>query len=184
VGLLNPRAFFLVVTLFWFNLSLTLGDAVVDPKEIPLEYQVKSAFVFNFARFVSWPDGTFPTVDSPIIIGVLGRGEFLDALRHTIAGKTVEGRPLEVKKVESVETLAHVLVLSKSEAQAFPSLLKALRGKPVLTISEAASFLKHGGMVQLSVDDDQVRFTINREPIQKAGLSASSQMLQYAKKVR
>ena len=38
-----------------------------------LEYQVKAAFLFNFAKFVEWPADAFEGPQDPVAICVLGR---------------------------------------------------------------------------------------------------------------
>ena len=158
--------------------------AVARAQDIELEYQVKSAFVFNFARFVKWPAAAFAAPDSPIVIGVVGHDAFIDALQNTIPGKTVEGRTVVVKPYEGAGTPVHLLVISKYETKRAAELVKQLRGQPVLTISESSKFLRMGGMIRLSVQEDKVRFAVNLPAVSEAGLNVSSQMLQYAQVVR
>src|SRR6478672_2249385 len=63
----------------------------------PGEYQIKAAFIYNFAKFVEWPASALPTPTSPIVIGVLGENPFGDTLEKTVHNKAVEDHPLQVK---------------------------------------------------------------------------------------
>jgi len=38
----------------------------------PGEYEVKAAFLFNFTKFLEWPDGSFDSPHAPIVIGIIG----------------------------------------------------------------------------------------------------------------
>jgi hypothetical protein len=161
-------------------LPLVFGADQLLDSDISLEYQVKSALVFNFARFVTWPAGTFAAPDSPLVIGVYGRGPLTSALKQTLEGKTVEGRRVLVQSVEDVSAPMQILVVSPSRAARTSELIEALASRPVLTVGEAPSFIKHGGMIRLDLAEDKVRFFINQPAVDRAGLVISSQMMQYA----
>ncbi len=160
---------FLVLWLAVFAAGAALASGDED---IALEYQVKAAFIFNFARFVTWPAGTFPSSESPLLIGLLGHDPFSEALQKTLDGKMVEGRPLVVKQLASADSPAQILVV--------PPAVKPPAGRPMLTVSESKTFLKEGGMIRLDVVEDKVRFSINQAAVDQSGLTISSQMLQYA----
>jgi hypothetical protein len=60
------------------------------------EYEIKAAYLFNFAKFVEWPAGTFDSNTSPILIGILGEDPFGDSLNRTIEGKSINGHPIRL----------------------------------------------------------------------------------------
>ncbi len=62
------------------------GGAEID------EYQVKAAFLFNFAKFVEWPAQAFKSADEPIGVCVLGPNPFGASLSKVVAGKVVGNR--------------------------------------------------------------------------------------------
>src|SRR5437867_3549846 len=68
----------------------------------PTEYQIKAAFLYNFARFVEWPRSTFPDSASPVVLGILGEDPFGDEIDQLVWGKTVDGRPLTVRRLQDV----------------------------------------------------------------------------------
>ena len=90
---------------------LTVGGVAAARDSVTLEYQVKAAFLFNFAKFVQWPPTAFAGVTSPIIIGILGESPFHDDLARTIRNKTVDDHPLLIKELHSPKdaTNCHIL---------------------------------------------------------------------------
>ena len=74
-------------------LACLLTGAAVSAQGVPLEYQVKAAYLYNFTKFVDWPPDSFGEGD-PLTICIAGRNPFGSALSTTIAGETLAGRPL------------------------------------------------------------------------------------------
>ena len=151
-----------------------------DPS--PGEYVVKAAFLYNFAKFVEWPEQAFSDDNSPIILGILGEDPFREAI-ETIRGKAVRRRRLLVKKAARVEDLkgCHMIFISSSEKYKLPQVLKLLDGNNVLTIGDMEDFAKKGGIVNFIKDGNKVRFEINIDSAKAAGLKISSKLLKLAK---
>jgi YfiR/HmsC-like len=149
------------------------------------EYQVKAAYLFNFLKFVEWPDDSFADSLAPIVIGVVGEDPFGSALPQVTIGKTVQGRDLVIHKYHSGEDLrgAHILFISPSEKKRLPMILSSLRGSSVLTVADTEGFLDAGGMIQFLNENDRVRFAISVEATSRAKLKMSSKLLSLAKVV-
>jgi hypothetical protein len=152
----------------------------------PTEYQIKAAFIYNFARFVDWPTQAFASATSPMVIGVIGENVFGNNLEQIISGRSIQGHPLEFKQFTSVTdaTNCQVLFISASEKKHFSQILDQLRNTSVLTVSETDNFIETGGMINLLIVEDKVRFEINNEAAKKAGLTISSKLLSLAIKVQ
>ncbi|HTR41116.1 MAG TPA: YfiR family protein [Pseudomonadales bacterium] len=149
----------------------------------PTEYQIKAAFIYNFARFVEWPAEAFASTNSPMVIGVLGKNVFEDSLQRTINGKVIKGHPLQFKAFNSPEeaTNCHVLFISTSEKNRMPKILAQLQGTSILTVTENTdTFTASGGMINLVIVEDKVRFQINNDAAKKSGLIISSKLLSLA----
>jgi hypothetical protein len=148
----------------------------------PTEYQIKAAFIYNFARFVEWPAQAFADTNSPMIIGVLGENVFGDSLEQAINGKAIKGHPLQFKAFNSAEeaTRCQVLFISTSEKNHLSKILARLQGTSVLTVSETDNFINDGGMINLVIVNDKVRFQINNDAAKKAGVIISSKLLRLA----
>jgi hypothetical protein len=147
------------------------------------EYQIKAAFLFNFAQFVLWPATAFTNTSEPFQIGVLGDSRFDNALQETVRGETIQGRPIVIVQSSQVEKLAacQILFICKSEAGHFDDVFQKLDSKPVLTVSEDAGFIRHGGIINFYREGPKVRFEINPEAADKNGLKLGSQLLGVGK---
>ncbi len=146
------------------------------------EYLVKAAFLYNFAKFVEWPEAAFSDPRSPIKLCILGEDPFGVAL-ETIRGKAVRGRKLEIKKITRIEDLekCHILFISSSERDQLPQVLDLEKMPNVLTVGDMESFAGEGGVVNLVKVGNKIKFEINMEAAWKAGLKISSKLLKLAK---
>ena len=150
------------------------------------EYQVKAAFLYNFARYVSWPKDSFPDDRAPILLGVVGKDPFGGALEQTIKGKTINGRELVLKRVTRQQDLKgfHILFVSSSEAQYLSQIMEKLKGESVLTVGEPEGFTLAGGIINLIMEENRVHFEINIVSAEQARLKISSKLLALAKVVK
>jgi hypothetical protein len=173
---MKPRALLLLLLVaVWCSPGLTQskGEDEVFP-----EYRLKAAFLYNFAKFTTWPSNSFATARSPLKIGIIGEDPFGPLLPQTIEGKLVHGRKLEIVRRQISDDLAdcHMLFISSSETEHLPKILSLLRGRPVLTISELERFAQTGGMIRIFVKEKNVRFDINVQAVEAAGLQMSSKL--------
>ncbi len=150
------------------------------------EYEVKAAFLFQFALYVEWPASSFSDAQTPITIGLLGKNPFDDFLRKAIEGKTVNRRKLVIKHCADLDEArqCHLLFISSSEKKSLPRILKGLRNASVLTVGDVEDFASQGGIINLVVIEKTVRFEVNPSVAERAGLKISSQVLELARIVR
>ena len=154
-------------------------DAVAQAR--PSEYAVKAAYLLNFGRFVKWPSdhqGSFN-------ICVLGRDPFGGELDRTVAGESVSGHPVAVRRLDSTHDAGAcaILFIGTTERSRLASILEELRHKPVLTVSDMPDFVDRGGIIQFEIQQDRVRFDVNRAAAREAGLTLSSDLLKVAARV-
>jgi hypothetical protein len=149
------------------------------------EYQIKAAFLFNFAKFVEWPPSSFPDGSTPLRICVLGRDPFGEELRNIIMQKKVSGRTLEVDQVVDPKEARNcqILFIASSEKTPVNQILQALRGANVLTVGDTKGFVQQGGMINFVLENDRVQFEVNPKAAEQAGLKISSKLLSVAKLV-
>ena len=145
------------------------------------EYQVKAAFLFNFAKFVEWPPGAFSSPSEPIGICVLGQNPFGSVLEETVRGKVVANRTFVVLQNPDAQHVSkcHIVFVSASEGKHF-LILEELKNKRVLTISETDGVNWGGGVIGLSLKDGRVRIEIDPAAAERAGLRISSKLLGLA----
>jgi len=150
------------------------------------EYQVKAAFLYNFAKFVEWPANVGAGSDVPLVIGVLGKDPFGREIDRAVEGKTVNGRRLMIKRFSSLEAYeyCHILFVSSSERNNLPQIIAAVRNSSVLTVSETDRFAHIGGIINFVTIENRIRFEINQAAAERAGLKISSKLLSLGRVVR
>jgi hypothetical protein len=158
---------------------LLWGQRVSGQPAVSKEYQVKAAFLFNFAQFVEWPPAAFKNPDSPLSIGILGEDPFGSALEETVKGESIRNRKLIIKRSRRAEDLngCQLVFIAKSEKTKLSDALTKLTGKGILTVSEIEGFGLRGGMFNFFIEGNKVRFEINPAAAQHEGLKISSQLL-------
>jgi YfiR/HmsC-like len=157
--------------------------AVATQAQSATEYQVKAAFLFNFAKFVEWPPDAFAGAESPLQICVLGQDPFGHDFEQAIEDKTVNGHRIEVLHPSGVPQAraCQIVFVGSSEKRQVHEILRALRGASVLTVGDTAGFAKMGGMINFVLDDNRVRFEINVKASERAHLKVSARLLTVAK---
>jgi len=158
--------------------------ATITTAETPvlLENQVKALFLFNFAKYVDWPSQAFPSDNATIVIGLVGEGSFGDDFKQVIAGKTINGRTVVVKRVagEQEYKSCHILFISASQKDHLAEILSAVKGSAILTVGETEQFLAQDGMINLRKKENKIRLEINLGAAQRANLKLSSKLLGVA----
>ena len=164
---------------------LLVASAALAEQSAFSEYQVKAAFLYNFAKFIEWPEKALGASNEPIVVAVLGDDPFGEILDQTLAGKTVGGHPLSVKRFSRSTDLerCHILFVADSEAGRAAEILARIDASPTLTVGEAARFAERGGMIGFAIEERRVRFDVNLKAVRAAGLNPSSQLLKVARKV-
>lgn len=172
----------------WPLLAFALGVPLAAPAQQvdaapPSVESLKAAFVYKFTLLVTWPDEAFDGPDAPFSLCVLGGDPFAGALEEAVAGRSSQGRALEVRRVETPAPSCHVLYVAADAEPALRGSLSSVRRAPMLTIGETAAFADLGGVIYLLVDDGRMRFEIDRGAARDAGLEISSRLLQVARAV-
>jgi len=187
-------------------LFLVLNTPKARAEAVPnKEQQIKAAFIYNFIKFVDWPEEKMADSNEPIIIGIIGSKDFVKAVEPLIR-KKIKNRNISIKyfedyeklkksqddddrqwnqKMESLKT-CHLLMFCICDSVRIKDLsqiIKALKGSPVLTVGETAGFLEFGGIINFLMEDKKVRFEINVTAAKKNKLTISSKLLRLAKRV-
>ena len=158
---------------------ITLSAKAEEP--LLHEYRVKTAFLYNFAKFVQWPEAAFVDLKSPVTICILGKDPLIDVLQ-SLTAKTIQGRRIVVSYSKNVMSVkgCHILFVAKSEKSRIKHTISKLKGSPVLTVSDVDDFVKAGGMIGMVRVENKIRFHINLVSAQDSGLTISSQLLKLA----
>ena len=146
------------------------------------EPALKAAFIYNFARFTTWP-ADLPSTDS-FVICVLGDAAVGDALATRSRGAPAHGPPnrRHVRRHHGLQSAgAGSSTCPASQSARRRSVVGELRDAPVLTISNIEGFASAGGMTQFFFEHGQLRFRIHHESAKRAGLQISSRLLVMAR---
>jgi hypothetical protein len=148
----------------------------------PGEYEVKAAFLCSFPDFVEWPSRT----NDVVTIGVLGEDPFGSSLVETVRARARESRTLVVRHLNRLDEAreCQVLFVSESETPRLGQIFRTLDGATILTVSDIAGFAGRGGVIGFTLEEKRVRFEINTDAAERAGLRVSSRLLKLAHIVR
>ncbi len=142
------------------------------------EYLIKAVFLYNFAKFTTWPAESFPDPQAPLRLCIFGEDPF-GAAMESIEGKSIKQRPLAVIRIVQVADAerCHILFISTSEEERLRTILDDLRDRPILTIADMPDFARAGGTINLKTVEDRIRFDINVDAANAAALKLSSKLL-------
>jgi len=176
----KAAAIFLLACGLWAAPGALAATARTPEKD--LEYGLKAAFLFNFAKFVDWPPAAFEPA-APFTLCVFGDDPFGAVLDSTVAGEAVAGRPIAVRRGTRIADLkgCHILFVSRAERGRLPEVLAAVRGGNALTVGESDGFLADGGMIRFYLEANKVRFAVNLAAVERSPLKISSKLLRLAR---
>jgi len=149
------------------------------------EYSIKAGYLYNFSKYVSWPEATFPTPTAPLAICIVGEDPFGYRLDQAIAGKTAgDGRPLEVRRTmsEGSGTLkdCQIVFISNSERKRVSAVVAALKGTNAFSVADFSPFAEQGGIANLRVDGTRVKVDLNMNAASRANLKISGKLQQVS----
>ncbi|MCK4663806.1 MAG: YfiR family protein [Bacteroidales bacterium] len=148
------------------------------------EYEVKSAYIFNFTKFVQWSESSFNSPNSPYIIGIYKNTSFGLVLKKTIEDRTVHGRKFIIKYINSPESIenCHILFLSRISKSELLMVLEHVNQFDILTVgNNIDNFCESGGIINFTKQYSRYRFEINNDAALKSKISISSKLLVLAK---
>jgi uncharacterized protein DUF4154 len=157
--------------------------AAEDPES--LELRVKAAFLYKFAGYVEWPPNSFARPETPVTIGVIGAEPLATELALAVTGRTVNDRPVTVKRLKAGESLAgiHVLFVGRAENARLGQLAQSAQPRSILTVTESDGALARGSVINFVLTGGRVRFEIALDSAEKSGLKLSSRLLAVAQQV-
>ena len=145
--------------------------------------RVKAAFLYHFATYVNWPEAR--NASDVFTIAVVGADAVAMELERFLPGHTIQGRPMEVRRLRSIVELDHgeVLFIGAEENHRLADYLERVQSRPMLVVTDVPGGLREGAMINFRIVDDRVRFEISQRAAQGAGLELSSRLLSAAMSV-
>jgi hypothetical protein len=166
-----------LILMLYISISISPANA---QKKIYGEYEVKAAFIYNFLKFIEWPEGSFS--DGTINLCILGDDPFGTVI-NPVEGDFKKDKKIVIKRYNKPTGIegCHVLFICRSEKRHLSEILNSIKGMKVLTISDTEGFAKQGVVINFYIEEDKVRFEINKDAADKAGLKISSRLLNLAR---
>jgi hypothetical protein len=160
-------------------------EARAQPALQGSEQGVKAAFLYRFGDYVEWPAQAFSAPSSPLNIGVLGADAVADELAQMIAGRTVAGRAVNVRKLKRGDSVAglHVLFIGREVGARLSQVIAEAKGERMLVVTDSDGALGQGSMINFVTIDDRVRFDVAPAAAERSELKISSRLLSVARRV-
>jgi hypothetical protein len=122
-------------------------------------------------------------------ICILGKDPFGEVLDSTVEGASIDGRKITVKRLVNAADISKdiapcsILFVSISEEGRLAPLLAAAQRQGLLTVSDIPHFAEHGGIIGLVMQENKIRFEVNRGAAEQSHVALSSELLKVAVRV-
>lgn len=197
---MKTKVYILLLILILAAVSSVIADTKAE-STTSREFRIKAAFLYNFIKFIDWPEEKMPDNDEPIIIGIVESKGFIKAF-DPIKNKKVKGKKIILRQFDKLGELdenkdqsqwmhkiaalkkCHILFFchfTNKETQ--NQIIKDLSGFSVLTVGHAEGFIESGGNINFIKEGQKVRFEINLKTSKQNELKIKSRFLKLAKRV-
>ena len=135
--------------------------------------ELQAAYLYNFSKYITWPNEPFS-----FTIGIMGETEIIDDLQKILKGKKVRGKEIELKTIKTIEEgkQYQIIYLSSNASDILSSLNRSIVDKNILVVTED-DLVKNGAIISFFVDDEKLKFKINKKMLMKSGLQAADGLL-------
>ncbi len=170
----SPRATRGLATTLLVTLAVLCFVGHGTAENLTSEFQ--SEFIRRFPKFIEWPA---ESIDQSFVIGVMGRSDLLPALTKAMVGSNIKGKPVDVRRVSDLPGLdsCNIVFVSSSKRGQLEEILSRVKRKPILTISDTKGFGRRGVIINFTIQDDAIRFEINKNSAEDAGLRLAAQLI-------
>lgn len=152
--------------------------------DIPVEYQVKAAYLGKFLKYIDWQVPPNGEKHDELVIGVMGDQQMWEAV-SAFAEKRILNRTLKLRRVVGMEDMqgCRLLFIGVSEKWRLAQIVESAGRQHLLTVSDIRRFVHAGGVIGFVNRGRTVRFEINNKAARMAGATISSQLLRLAETV-
>lgn len=142
-------------------------------------HEIYTMMVFNFTKYVQWPDADKP---GEFIIGVIGNEEVYKTLSTWYNGKTKGAKTYVIKKFSNATELSEcaVVYIDKSKSSEFEAVNNKVRGKGTLVVTDRNGLGSKGSCINFKTVDDKLKFELNQKAIEATNLKVSSALTSMA----
>jgi hypothetical protein len=163
------------------------GHPLPAAPAVSKEHQVQAAFIYNFAKYIQWPEKRLAGATAPLVIVVLGDSPVADELTKVVFGRQANGRGIIVRSstdpAASTAAEAHLVFVPAGQEGRFAEAAEAWSREAVVTVGESDRFAALGGIITFKREGDKVRFAVNLDAAEQADVRLSAQLLKLASAV-
>lgn len=161
---------------FLFALLMLLQWSVSNAQ---VNYKIHSLFMYKFTQYIEWPD---KQSSGDFVIGVVGNSKITPELEALASTKKVGTKTIVIKKMSASADMSacHIVFVSESSSGSLGAISGKLAGKPVLVVSETSSGAKKGAGINFIIEDDKMKFELNKSAVEKQSLKVSGDLAKLA----
>jgi hypothetical protein len=159
-------------------LTLSILPTALAQSGEGVEYPVKLAFLYNFTKFIEWPSASYHDPGASLTICIVGHDPFDRDLEEQLRARKVKGHPVGLRTLRPDDSPAgcHIVFVPATENALTAKIVRDLKGSSALTVGETAGFALLGGIINLTVESNRVRFEVNLPAAPRSGLKISSHL--------
>jgi len=143
------------------------------------EYSLKAAFIYRFTEYVDWEN---MAKGQEFKIAILGDTPLTGNLINIAENAEVGNRKIDVEEFDNLNEIdeCQILFVSRDISVPLQSILNKFEGKETLIVTERDGYGEKGSCINFFLSESKIKFEVNLEAVEKAGLAVSSQLLQHA----
>ena len=158
-----------------FCASVFVGTALAAEEDT-----IRAAYLYNFAKYIQWPDEQ----RSALRLCIVGDDDH-DSAFESLNGKPVRDMKVSVRRAVNVPEIPQcdLLFVPAKYTDLLERVRRAIDGYPILVVTESSDSLPKGAMIAMIRSENHIVFEVDVIAVRQAGLQASGKMLQLARKV-
>jgi hypothetical protein len=146
------------------------------------EQKIKAGLVYNLLKYTAWPKESALNTTGKLQICLLGEDPF-DGYLAPLEGRTAQQTPIAISHIKNTSETEQcsVIIIHRNQAHNLPELLRVIKGKNILTVSDIDQFAQQGGMIEMAKEGAKISLYINKNAVISSGLDIQDPMLKLAK---
>lgn len=158
---------------------IAIAMAVVSYGQDRPVHEVYSMMVFNFTKYVQWPDHA---QSGNFVIGVVGNPDVFNTLNSWYGGKPRGNKTYVIKKFSSAAevTDCHVIFIDKTKSGEFEPINERVKGRGTLLITDKTGLGTKGSGINFKTVDNKLKFELNQRAIEASNLKVSGALASMA----
>lgn len=165
-----------------FNIIVFMGIQTYSETLFGPEYQIKAAFIYNFAKFIEWPEEILNRNNNNSVTLCIIPDNPESDIFFSLNNRTVGGKRMEVKKISNIKDIdgCHILFVDSTDKAFIKECLKGIKDRSILTVGHFKGFIREGGIINFFTEEGKLRFEVNLNAAKNSGIKLGSQLLMSA----